>query len=382
MSTTAVGRTTTVNKRRSVLSELGIKPNDGPAPTPTNRRASMQPETQRKKAPPTAIQTNKTTSENALASPKRRSMVPGVTPPLNKQSPLARRSSVNVNNSSSSSKRMSSPAGLESLQEVNLIKEKVAEKDSELEMKNQLLEEKEKEIQTLQENEARIQSAHDGLLQEINQLKETLSKNEELDQLLKDEKEKASDLIESIKNDHENALKAEQDKWNQLLDSAKQDHMTDLKAQQDKFNELLENNKKEHVDGEKKSADLVDQLKQDHENQLKIEAEKLITLKQEHESIIAQLNERIQLLEDTNTNTHVRKVEQDLLAANSKLDEFKRETQQSTESMERRYRDEIRQLQSGSDETASVWLEKTLSSRSSSIKRFRSFRVLSPTFWN
>jgi hypothetical protein len=47
-------------------------------------------------------------------------MVPA-TPPLNKQSPLARRASVNVNNA----KRMSSPAGLESLQEVELIKEKV-----------------------------------------------------------------------------------------------------------------------------------------------------------------------------------------------------------------------------------------------------------------
>lgn len=116
-----MGRTTTVNKRRSVLSELGIKAGDGPAPTPTNRRASMQPE--RKKAPPASIQTNKTTSENALHSPKRRSMVPA-TPPLNKQSPLARRASVNVNNNA---KRMSSPAGLESLQEVKLIKEKVRE---------------------------------------------------------------------------------------------------------------------------------------------------------------------------------------------------------------------------------------------------------------
>jgi hypothetical protein len=35
----------------------------------------------------------------------------------------------------------------------------VAEKESELEVKNQLLEEKEKEIQTLKENEAHIQSA-------------------------------------------------------------------------------------------------------------------------------------------------------------------------------------------------------------------------------
>jgi chromosome segregation ATPase len=56
-------------------------------------------------------------------------------------------------------------------------------------------------------------------------------------------------------------------------------------------------------------------------------------------------------------------MEQDLVAASAKLDDFKRETQQSTESMERRYRDEIRQLQSGSDETASVWLEKTRSAQ-------------------
>jgi chromosome segregation ATPase len=87
------------------------------------------------------------------------------------------------------------------------------------------------------------------------------------------------------------------------------------------------------------------------------------TQSKEHETAVNQLNKIIQELQESNTNTHVRKLQNELDTANAALDEFKLQSQQAVEAIERRYRDEIRQLQTGSDDTADVWLEKTRSAQ-------------------
>lgn len=64
-------------------------------------------------------------------------------------------------------------------------------------------------------------------------------------------------------------------------------------------------------------------------------------------------------MEKSHTNSHIRKVESELTNAKSALEEFKRQSQLHIEAIEQRHREEIRQLQSGTDDTAMAWLEKT-----------------------
>jgi DNA repair exonuclease SbcCD ATPase subunit len=79
--------------------------------------------------------------------------------------------------------------------------------------------------------------------------------------------------------------------------------------------------------------------------------------------MIAKLKDQIQSLEDSQTNSHLRKVQNELDTALIALEDFKRQSQQTTEQLEKRYREEIRQLQNGSDDTAQAWLEKTRSAQ-------------------
>lgn len=79
--------------------------------------------------------------------------------------------------------------------------------------------------------------------------------------------------------------------------------------------------------------------------------------------MIAKLKDQIQSLEDAQTNSHLRKVQNELDTALTTLEEVKRQSQQNTEQLEKRYREEIRQLQNGSDDTAQAWLEKTRSAQ-------------------
>lgn len=174
MSDKPIARKPSVNKRKSLLSELGIKAgNEAPVsttattkttttktttspPSTLGRKTSINnkpsspsvsrtrtltsspspPTATRKKVAPSSIKVDRTTNVNGAASsptspnPKRRSsIVPTTSNTRASMSPLARRASVNVSNSSSGSsvgnKRLSTPVGLESLAEVQTIKEQV-----------------------------------------------------------------------------------------------------------------------------------------------------------------------------------------------------------------------------------------------------------------
>lgn len=155
----SVGRTPSVTKRKSLLSELGIKSGDAPVPTsrtrttpPLNRRPSTSvkpsspsvsktrsvnsnsPTPASRKAAPAPVKVDRSAKISSAVSsptspaPNRRSIVPS-SQRSSTISPLVRRASVNIGGSPNGStvinKRLSSPAGLDSLQEVQTMKEQV-----------------------------------------------------------------------------------------------------------------------------------------------------------------------------------------------------------------------------------------------------------------
>lgn len=75
------------------------------------------------------------------------------------------------------------------------------------------------------------------------------------------------------------------------------------------------------------------------------------------------MKQQIQDIQETQTNSYVRKVQNELESTTATLEEFKRQSKHTTEALEKRYREEIRQLQNGSDDTAQAWLEKTRSTQ-------------------
>lgn len=142
----------------------------------------------------------------------------------------------------------------------------------------------------------------------------------------------------------------------QKLRSEIQSLSTDYDQQIAKLRQTYENHHQIDLDKlEKEKNDFMQQLIQEqtmHEN-----------FKKEQESLAKELRQQIATMEEQQTSSHARKVENDLAAANAALEELKRQSLQVTENLERRYRDEIRQLQSGSDDTAQAWLEKTKSAQ-------------------
>ncbi|KAI9334469.1 hypothetical protein BD770DRAFT_451563, partial [Pilaira anomala] len=95
----------------------------------------------------------------------------------------------------------------------------------------------------------------------------------------------------------------------------------------------------------------VAKIKQTYENQHQIDLEKL---EKEKNSYMHQLSTEQTMHENF-------KKEQELVIANlkSQIALMEESASSSHAPLERRYRDEIRQLQSGSDDTAQAWLEKT-----------------------
>lgn len=81
------------------------------------------------------------------------------------------------------------------------------------------------------------------------------------------------------------------------------------------------------------------------------------------EEHITKLKEQIQTLEDSQSISHLRKVQNELEASIAAFEEFKRSSQHETDILEKRYREEIKQLQNGNDDTAEAWLEKTRSAQ-------------------
>lgn len=125
----------------------------------------------------------------------------------------------------------------------------------------------------------------------------------------------------------------------------------------------------------------IDNLKSTYENQHRADIEKIEkeknsyvqqliqeqtmheNFKKEQEVVIADLKKKLAATEETQSTSYARKVENELAITTAALEDLKRQSQQQKESLERRFRDEIRQLQSGSDDTAQAWLEKTRSAQ-------------------
>lgn len=77
--------------------------------------------------------------------------------------------------------------------------------------------------------------------------------------------------------------------------------------------------------------------------------------KQKLQEHISQLERR---LEESRNVANLRRLEQQLSETQASFEEYKRQEQQAREALERRFRDEMKELQSGSDDTAEAWLEK------------------------
>ncbi|KAI9492988.1 hypothetical protein BDB00DRAFT_410117 [Zychaea mexicana] len=108
------------------------------------------------------------------------------------------------------------------------------------------------------------------------------------------------------------------------------------------------------------------QLEANHAKQL-ADAEhafqqKLQTAGEEKEHAVQELQTRMadmeKILDDSRTVSNLRRLERQLSENRAAFDEYKRQAAQATEILERRFRDEMQQLQSGSDDTAEVWLGK------------------------
>lgn len=82
--------------------------------------------------------------------------------------------------------------------------------------------------------------------------------------------------------------------------------------------------------------------------------EQLETAAQEKKAIEAKLA----TLETSKSAIHLRRLETKLSENQAAFEDYKRQSQQITDALERRFRDEMQQLQSGSDDTANVWREK------------------------
>ncbi|KAI8351199.1 hypothetical protein EDC96DRAFT_448068 [Choanephora cucurbitarum] len=379
-------------KRKSLLSELGIKPGESGAPisaakptratavpnspitakTPGTTRATTVPATTRrasvakpsspsvsrsrnsatssgpsspttttrKTTPATKVDRgSKTPASPTSPSPRRRSIVPNTSNPKATVSPLSRRSSVNITSTTvnNQSKRISSPAGLESLAEVQTMKEQVQKKHYkralEKERNSPTKEETEEELADLvSEAESRLKEAH-----------ELEMKNA----ILAQERKLEAELI---------ALKTKLSvEYEERFDEIKKDYI----AQIDHFAASLSISQLTMA----QSVTCSQTQKREFEQKLESEKQHFERQQTEQESTVSKLKDQIKLMEEMQTNSHVRKVQKELEDTSAALEEHKRMSQQNAEALERRYREEIRQLQNGSDDTAEAWLEKTRSAQ-------------------
>ncbi|KAI7855973.1 hypothetical protein BDC45DRAFT_81897 [Circinella umbellata] len=85
-------------------------------------------------------------------------------------------------------------------------------------------------------------------------------------------------------------------------------------------------------------------------------------MNEEKENQVKELQDRItemeKTLDDSRNVSNLRRLERQITENQAVFDDFKRQAAQATESLERRFRDEMQQLQNGNDDTAEVWLGK------------------------
>ncbi|RCI02131.1 hypothetical protein CU098_000244, partial [Rhizopus stolonifer] len=199
---------------------------------------------------------------------------------------------------------------------------------------------------------------------------ETLKK--QLDSSIKETNNK--DTEQSDQLNVENKLK----EYEKTVEKLKEHEKTTEKLKEEyekemkKLNSELEIQRTEHQKNEadfklrnEEMINQIDSIKQEND-QLKIELKTKTEELDRHVLKLTETNERAQSLEEkvqtiekSQTNNHLRKLENELTSVTSALEEHKRQSQHQIETLELRQREELRQLQSGTDDTAMAWLEKT-----------------------
>lgn len=154
----------------------------------------------------------------------------------------------------------------------------------------------------------------------------------------------------------ENKHKSEMEK---LLETQEQKLQYEIQALNIDFEKQMKDLKTTYENQHQVELDKLEKEKSTYVQQLMQEQTMHENFKKEQEVVIADLKKQIAAMEEAQTSSHARKVENELVATSNALENLKRQSQQTTESLERRHREEIRQLQSGNDDTAQAWLEKT-----------------------
>ncbi|KAI9018036.1 hypothetical protein CLU79DRAFT_298792 [Phycomyces nitens] len=344
--------------------------------TPSNILPSGSPGRSSPKSPTTPL-------------PKRRSVVP-----LGPNSPLAQRSSVAVGAPSHNVTKRMSTSSLDSLAEVKALKETLThreelleEKDKQLQDLRGRLEQLEKEYSERLDQEppmlsssshlipcdVSIDSEHatldvkedkavsalgDDIIKMVSILKEQLATaekdNEQLKRAINEEKERSIG---------EKTLKAKQELAEKRLEEKEKIHQEILASIRLDHKKTIENLKGEHErqlsllrsSHQEKERNTTDMLRQDKEALL-------ASSQESYQTETAKLKERIaeleSIVEESKSVANLRKLEKQLSDHNIIFEEYKRQSEQATEALERRFRDEMQQLQNGSDDTAQAWLEK------------------------
>ncbi|KAL0078468.1 hypothetical protein J3Q64DRAFT_1824886 [Phycomyces blakesleeanus] len=326
--------------------------------------------------------------------PKRRSVVP-----LGPNSPLARRSSVAAGAPSQHVTKRMSTSSLDSLAEVKALKdtlmhreELLEEKDKQLQDLRGRIEQLEKEYSERLDQEHPMLSSSSHLIpcdvsidsehaildvkedkdsvaisndiitmhgQEVSTLREQLAtaekENAQLKKVIDEEKERSVGVERSLRTKQELTEKRLEEKekiHQEILVSIRLDHkktLENLKGEHERQFSLL---RESHQEKERKTTDM---LRQDKEAFLASNAES-------HQTEVTMLKERISTLESTLEESksviNLRKLEKQLSDHHIVFEEYKRQSEQATEALERRFRDEMQQLQNGSDDTAQAWVEK------------------------
>ncbi|KAI9320076.1 hypothetical protein BX666DRAFT_1919004 [Dichotomocladium elegans] len=377
-------------KRRSTLAELGIRPagstgSPAPAPSPiANKGGSPAPEpsaavTRRgsvaggnRPRPLSMIASSTSNNIGRTSSPptpqpttaasKRRSLVFPSSPA---NSTLDRRSST-------ASKRMSLPP-TPSPSSSSHFAQQLKDLQKKLEEKEHLLEEKERIILELQASCSEKSSDPDTPLLSSSSTLIPCDPIIEVDKL-RDEYEQEIEQVRKRLQEAEIEKAKENASLEEHVRTRVRLEMTAL--HQKALDELMDNHESQLGSLRSEHIHQMDRLRLDHSNQLeklKLEYDEQLVdarlaqenLRDEVEKLKAELTtvdaEKRVLEErlDTSRNmSNIRRLEMQLTQSQAAFDEYKRQAEQTTEALERRFRAEMQQLQSSSDDSARDWLEK------------------------
>ncbi|KAI7866590.1 hypothetical protein BDF14DRAFT_1810389 [Spinellus fusiger] len=314
---------------------------------------------------------------------RRRSVVPA-----GPTTPTARRSSVAAGVPLSNvSKRMSTPS-FDSFVEMKSIKDTLAQRE-------ELLEEKEKQLSDLR---MRIELLEKERSERPDQNNPLLSSSSYLIpcDVSVDSKSNGSDtqqgkVIMSVQSldskKHTEDMTALQTQLSTLLNENKslKTALEEEKIHKEKKDiEEKEATKKQRKDSERVHQEALEILKDEHKRTLekitKDYEQQYTTLRETHEQKEHEWTQTLQTseevykveteklqeaintlritMDESKSLGHLRKLEKQLSDQQATFEDYKRQTEQAKDTLERRFRDEMQQLQNGSDDTAQVWVEK------------------------